>query len=121
LLAAHSRQAGWALSAVGLLVAASTGCASSFGVDCTDELRIRPIPVDTTIAVGEHFGARVALSTCGGKRQLDDTYTWSSEDTHVVTIDPVSGVATAVGVGQTRIVATGATYRAFGGTLVTVR
>jgi hypothetical protein len=88
---------------------------------CTDELNVRPVPGDTTLSVGQQFTAHVLLSTCGGTRQVNDTFTWTSQDSAVARVDRLTGVATAVAPGRTSLMATSATYGALGGSSITVR
>jgi hypothetical protein len=89
--------------------------------DCADDLRLLPVPGDTTVAVGQQFTARLQLSTCGGRRQISDALEWSTLDSSVVKVDRKTGVVTGVTAGRTRLMATSATYGSLPAGYVTVR
>jgi len=92
-----------------------------FSNDCSDSLAIRPIPVDTTLAVGQQFTAQLSLRTCADTKEVTDPYVWSSEDTSVVRVDSTSGRVVAVGAGQTQLHVQAMRYGPQSGTTVTVR
>ncbi len=102
-------------------VMALSSCSKPTASLCTDELRVRPVPGDTTLSVGQQLTAHVFLSTCGGRQQVNDTFTWTSRDSTVARVDRSTGVAIAVAPGSTRLIATSATHGALGGSLITVR
>ena len=87
---------------------------------CTRELRIHFTPPDTSILVGQAFGASVALSSCGGAELLSDVITWHSDDPKIATVNALTGRVVGRGSGQTRVTATGQTYGAVGGIEVSV-
>lgn len=90
---------------------------------CTRELGASLTPRDTVISVGANFSASIALSTCGGRQQLEDTFTWRTADTVVVRVS-ASGVATASVLARTPghadIEVVGAHYGSVGRVRVTV-
>lgn len=88
---------------------------------CTRELRVHLTPADTTIKVAETFTAAVALSSCGGREQLTDTFTWRAKDPDVVTVDLTTGRVTGRAPGETRLEITGRRYGLVGGPRVVVR
>ena len=85
------------------MVAFAVGCASTDAERpiefCTLELRTALTPRDTVIPVAASFSASIALSTCGGRKQLEDTFTWHTSDTGVVRIS-AGGAATATVSGR---------------------
>lgn len=95
-------------------------CDDSLGGFCTAELRVHLVPADTTIAVSQAFTASVALSTCGGRQQLSDTFTWRSQDVAVVSVDSTTGRVTGRGPGETWVQATGQRYGLVDGPRVVV-
>lgn len=98
-----------------LVALALSACSGSpFGESCTLELRISLAPEDTSMVVGASFQARVALSSCGGRKRLSDTFTWSSLDPNVVQVTASTGRVTAVGIGETTVNVVGARYGAVG-------
>ena len=103
------------LAMVGLLSACSTTTTCS-----GDALLVQPTPGDTTVTVGSHFTAQISVFSCGHKL-VDDTFTWSSEDTTVLTVEKTTAVVRAVGVGRTRLIATGSKSGQFGAGIITVR
>ena len=90
------------------------------GVVCPADLRVKFTPTDTTIAVGQHFTAHVALSGCGGTQTLVDEITWTSQNPGVASAQQTTGFVTGVAAGATPILATGRTYGALGGLHVVV-
>lgn len=105
-----------------LLALALAGCdGAPFGpTPCTLELRVEYTPSDTTVSTGSQFDATVALSSCGGREKLRDTFVWSSQDADVARVDALSGRVTAVSPGSTTIRAAGKKYGAVGGLSITV-
>ena len=87
---------------------------------CTDELRVSVTPADTTIRIGESFTARVSLSTCADRVRLVDTLTFTSFDTGVATVEPVTGVVMGKAPGVAGIQISGKRYHRLGGLYVTV-
>jgi hypothetical protein len=73
-------------------------------------LRFQWSPHDTTIAVGAHFTAQVALYGCGGTVRLNDTISFRSSDAAVVGIDSVTGVAVGSKPGAAEITASAKHY-----------
>ena len=86
-----------------------------------DDLDVRFVPNDVTLAVGQTQTVRVELGSCHFHNKLDDQITWTSEDTAVATVDSLSGTITARGAGGTNVLAQAATYHNVGGVHVTVR
>lgn len=106
--------------ALGLAFTASAcSSPSPFGA-CTDELRVRLTPQDTTVTAGNAFSATVALSSCGGKQELEDSFTFQSSDVGVAAVDAASGRVTAIGSGHAEINVVGERYGPVGRILVTV-
>jgi hypothetical protein len=104
-----------------VLPAIAASCSNPFAA-CADILRVRPIPADTAVSVGQQFTAGLDLGTChDGRRKLQDTFSWTAADTTVVRVDPSTGVVRAVRSGQTRLVVLATKYGPLAGTLVTVR
>lgn len=87
---------------------------------CTDELRVQLTPRDTAVSVGSAFTAAVALSTCGGRQPLADTFTFASTNAAAASVDAATGRVTAVGAGQADIVVTGDRYGQVGRIRLTV-
>jgi len=67
------------------MMSVSSACTITTPCD-GDVLYVHPVPGDTTVAIGQQFTARISVSTCG-KRAVDDTFTWSSEDTTVLRVE----------------------------------
>lgn len=111
----------WRSAAAFAVIVGVGGCTSIFTSDCADELSVHMDPSDTTIAVGQQFTEHVSLTTCGGTRRVADSFTWRSDDPTVVTVDRDTGLVTAIGVGQTSIVLTGARLRDLARVHVTVK
>lgn len=87
---------------------------------CTDELGIHLTPQDTTVAAGRAFTPVVALSTCGGRRRVEDTFTFTTTDATVASVDRTTGRITAVGAGQAEVRVTGEQHGRVGEVRVTV-
>jgi Big-like domain-containing protein len=96
------------------------GCNSPFGSVCTNELRVVLDPGSRTLSVGESFTPTVALSSCGGKEKLSDTFTWASRDADIADVVAQSGLVTAKAAGSTRVDVTGAEYGPVGSVELTV-
>ena len=115
----------WRRRAVPLLAAVcmasgALGCRES--TICPEDLQVRVTPVERTIAVGESFTPSAQAFGCGGTRRLSDTWTWDTEDTEVVTVDPPSGRTTGRAPGTACVRARGEKYGVLGaGVHVTVR
>jgi hypothetical protein len=106
--------------ALGLtLTASACSSPSPFGA-CTEELRVRLTPQDTAVAEGSAFSATAALSSCGGKQELEDSFTFQSSDVSVAAVDSASGRVTAIGSGRADINVVGERYGPVGRILVTV-
>jgi hypothetical protein len=114
------RTIGW--TAVTSLAVSLTACGILPSEVCTMELRSEVTPSDTTVAVGASFTPRIALSSCGGKKRLLDTFTWSSADPAIVAIQPTTGRITALAAGETSVTVDGVRYgRDLGRVQVVVR
>jgi uncharacterized protein YjdB len=115
------------IAAAGLFAAAAAGChtvdtfTTSSTQECSTELVAKFSPGDTTISVGGTYTQRITLTTCSGSRTIVDTWTWSSNNTSKVTIDPQTGVAKGVAAGTAGITAIGSFYGSFIGGTVTVK
>src|SRR5687768_14266189 len=110
-----------AYARVALFALALGACSGPpFGKTCTDELRVRFAPRDSTVVLGASFQASVSLSTCGGSERLRDTFTWSSLDPNVVQVIASTGRVTAVGIGETTVNVVGARYGEIGGIPIAV-
>ena len=111
------------ISCIALVAGALGACDGSFlGTACTDELRTDLQPRgEQQIAVGTGFTATIALSTCGGRERLHDTFTWSARDTLVVRVDAATGRVTGRAPGSTAVEVRGARYGAVGTIPVAVR
>ena len=95
------------LAVIGVFVAASC---SDIPTVCTAELRVRTTPTSIQLSVGETVTVSVALSTCGGKQKLSDTFVWSADDTAIVRVDSSLARVTARQAGSTIVVGTGRVY-----------
>ena len=93
-----------AIAAVMLLAA----CPDGPLMTCTDELSMRISPLDTTIAVGQGFTPTVNLTTCGGRRQLDDDFSFEAENPLVAEVN--AGRITAKSRGTTSVAVKGTKY-----------
>ena len=109
------------LSAVLIGAAILAACAASATGVCTDDLRIQLGPQDTTVRVGASYQARIALSTCGGRKQVLDSFVWTAANPAVVRVDAPTGRVTALAVGETRVDVAGERYGRLGGIRVTVQ
>jgi len=111
------------VSCIALVAVALGACDGSvLGTACTDELRTDLQPRgEQQIAVGTGFTATVALSTCGGRERLSDTFTWAARDTLVVRVDVATGRVTGRAPGSTAVDVRGARYGPVGTIPVTVR
>lgn len=116
----RARRGARMLVALGTIGAALPGCDDPITA-CTRELRIALAPRDTTIAVGESFLATVALSSCGGREHVTDTFTWTTRDPAVAEVDPTTGRVTGRAPGTTAVEVSGAHYGRLGALGVTVR
>lgn len=63
-------------------------------------------PGDTNLAVGDTLTFTGTVTTAGGDTLPGETVTFSSTETAVATVDPSTGLITAVAVGRTNLVAT---------------
>lgn len=114
------------VDASGLVRSAATGSAYIIGavatvdgdvadslaisVVCTLELTAKYDPPPVPLHPGQSFPLRIRLTTCGGKVELTDEFTWFSADPAIVAIDPNGQSATARAVGETSIWAVGKKY-----------
>lgn len=81
-----------------------SGC-SNFTEACTSELSWRLTPATQTLRIGESFKPEMVLLSCGGKEQLKDTITWSTEDARILAVDSRSGRVSALAAGATVVTA----------------
>ncbi len=89
----------------------------AIAVQCSLVLAMRFTPPSQTLSVGRSFTAQAELlSGCG----IGDTFTWDSSDQTIVSIDSISGFATAVSVGRASVRAHGKRLGSVGGIPVTV-
>lgn len=109
------------LSSLALTACAFMGACKSTSGACARNLLARFDPSDTTIAIGRQFRASVELWGCDGTVRLSDVITWRSENLGVVTVDSVSGLVSAIGLGQVRVTARGQVYPVPGSISVSVR
>jgi uncharacterized protein YjdB len=92
------------------------------GLGCHAAVRVTLSPGDTTVSVGSRYTAFVLISECNEDRPANPTLTYSSQDTTVATVEPATGVVTAVAVGSTLLTATGAEFgQRYNAGTVTVR
>jgi hypothetical protein len=106
------------LAATGAL----SGCSELLGLGCHAAVRVTLSPGDTTVSVGSRYTAFVLISECNEDRPANPTLTYSSQDTTVATVEPATGVVTAVAVGSTLLTATGAEFgQRYNAGTVTVR
>jgi uncharacterized protein YjdB len=63
-------------------------------------------PGDTNLAVGDTLTFTGTVTTAGGDTLSGETVTFSSTETAVATVDPSTGLITAIAVGRTNLVAT---------------
>ena len=111
-----------ALLAVAFFAAFAGACTSEPPLQvCTDELRVRFTPLDTTVVAGQGFTASVYLATCGGSLALTDAFKWSSQDPSVATVDSSSGQVIGQSTGETRVTAVGKRFGRVGGLRVVVQ
>lgn len=108
------------LGILGVVGTTLTGCDDAVTV-CTRELRIALAPRDTAIAVGESFTPAAALSSCGGRERLAETFTWVARDPAVAGVDPTTGRVTGRAPGATAVEVSGARYGRLSAVGVTVR
>lgn len=93
------------------LAAAAAGCDDPLTpTACTRELRIDVRPEAPVLEVGQSLTATVRLSSCGGREQLEDRFSWRIADAAVATVDPRSGRLTGVTPGTTALEVHGAHY-----------
>ena len=90
------------------LVAVSLVCVLILAAcNCAPTLRYMTVsPATTTISVGTNQQYTAAGYYSNGNVTQGFSVTWASSSTAVATIDPASGIATAVGPGTTSITAT---------------
>ena len=104
--------------AAAALLAAVQGCRMDQA--CTDELGMVLIPRDTVLSVGGSFTPRIALSSCGGRKQWQDRVTVViSQNTAVATV--ANTTVTGVAPGATQIVVEGDLAGAAGAVNLVVR
>jgi hypothetical protein len=111
-------------SPIGLLLAALAlvACDGLTGADCTLELGIDLRPRgEQQLAVGASFTGSVALSSCGGRERLSDTFAWSGRDTLVVRVEAATGRVTGRAPGSTFVDVRGTRYGPLGTIPVVVR
>lgn len=99
----------------GVAVLSLTACDGSIGsilgFACTSELRIDLQPRgEQQIDVGSGFTPSVELSSCGGREQLSDTFSWSAQDTAIARVDPSTGRVTGRSPGSTLVEVQGRRY-----------
>jgi hypothetical protein len=90
-------------------------------VECTLELAVHLTPIADTLSVGAGFTPSISVSTCGGQIQVKDTFQWTSSDTTVIRVDPVTGQTTGLKPGPAVTFVRGVSYGALGGVFVLVR
>lgn len=95
------------------------GCAD-FPDACTSELRVHLSPSDTTVSAGSTFAPVIRLSTCGGSKRLQDTFSLEADDPAVAAVDPATRRITAIGAGETHVKVTGDRYGPVGAIRVAV-
>lgn len=88
-----------------LAIATAADLADTVDVLVVDQLNLEVLPADTTIGLLETAAYTVIATTGAGDTVPPPPVVWSSSDHSVGTID-TDGVATAIGVGNTNIVAT---------------
>jgi len=93
------------------------GC-SEPSAGCFPGVAVHFAPSDTTIHVGESYGASLQVSDFGCGHP-SDRVTWQSSNPFVATVDS-TGRVTGIAPGQATISATGQTLGPVGSTLVTV-
>jgi hypothetical protein len=116
----HTLRLSSALACAALL----TGCPASptgLRTACTDELHIHLAPRDTAVPVGAAYQASVALSSCGGRKKVSDTFVWTAVDPTIVRVNASTGRVTALAVGETHVAVEGDYYGRLGSIRVTVR
>jgi hypothetical protein len=89
-------------------------------VRCTLELGMDLSPSETTIRVGESFVPTIQLWTCGRHVLIDETFTWSTPHSDVVSVDSLTGRTTGRAPGLAAVYPVGRTYRSLSPILVTV-
>ena len=104
-----------------LLLSLLLACSCVTDTAGTLELGIKSSPGDTTILVGQSFVPSVALSGCGGRKQLSDTFAWSSSDANILAVDAATGRTTGKAIGTARLSVKGKTYGAITEMAITVR
>jgi hypothetical protein len=71
--------------------------------------------------VGQSFVSNIALSSCGGRQKVEDTFTWTVSDPTVLEVEAATGLVKARAVGDARVSIRGAIYGGVGALTVTVR
>jgi hypothetical protein len=107
-----------------LFMISFAGCSSSptsATENCPSDIRVAAAPNDTTVDVGAHITATVQVSTCGGTHVRQDVITWVSTNPDVASVEPLTGVVTAIRAGTTMISAGDARYGQLHSFYVTVR
>ncbi|HEV8150653.1 MAG TPA: Ig-like domain-containing protein [Gemmatimonadales bacterium] len=90
-------------------------------VFCTLELRISLSPAQATLPIGGRLVPQVSLSTCGGQVAVQDTFTWASTDSSILSVDSITGETIALSPGRATVTATAARYGVVGFMVVTVQ
>jgi hypothetical protein len=102
------------------VIALGVACNDPTG-DCTLELGIDLRPQgEQRLAVGASFTGTVALSSCGGRQRVRDTFVWSGRDTLVVQVDAGTGRVTGRSPGSTLVEVRGTRYSFTLGTISVV-
>ncbi len=90
-------------------------CDGLTGADCTLELGVDLRPKgEQRLAVDGSFTGTIALSSCGGRERLKDTFAWSARDTVVVRVEAATGRVTGRSPGTTFVDVRGAQYGTVG-------
>lgn len=104
-----------------VIAAVVVACGDPEPTVCPSDLRVRYMPAETTLVVGQRFQPRVEYLGCAGTQLLATPIVYRTSDPLVLAVDSATGRATAVAVGRATITADAPAYRAPVEIPVTVR
>ena len=94
------------------LIFGGSACGLVEGSGCNADLRINVAPIAQSLRIGESFTPTAHALGCGGREDLQQTWTWRSGDSTVVNTNVLTGRSIAMKAGSTNVLADGVPYPA---------